>query len=143
MVSAKLGQPPSPSACSDLTQDVKTGQTARGTPTITATSTAGKMQVGVEGSNPLPLSSLHLQSLVPDIDVNLNVSIQEKGGQVCYDGKLSGTAFPDFEVFAVNRENEATMLDTYATSGGQTTGPLRLFLPGIVPMGSFSKCTAE
>lgn len=72
--------------------------------------------------------------------MNLNVSIQEKGGQVCYDGKLSGTTFPDFEVFA---ENQATMLDTYATSGGQTTGPLRLFLPGIVPMGSFSKCTAE
>ena len=123
-------------ACSDISLNVKSGATARGTPTITATSNAGKMQVEIEGANPLV-------PLAPDIDVNLNVSIQVNGGQVCYNGKLSGTAFPDVEVFVVNRENQATMLDTYATSGGPTTGPLRLLSPGIIPMGSFSKCTAE
>ncbi|MFZ0416921.1 MAG: hypothetical protein WAM04_02370 [Candidatus Sulfotelmatobacter sp.] len=94
------------------------------------------MQVEIEGANPLV-------PLAPDIDVNLNMSIQVNGGQVCYTGKLNGTAFPDVEVFVVNRENQATMLDTYATSGGPTTGPLRLLSPGILPMGSFSKCTAE
>jgi len=125
-----------PIVCSDLSRDVKTGKTARATPTISATSDAGKMHVEIEGSNPLV-------AFAPDIDVNLSLAIQEKGGQVCYDGKLTGTAFPDVEVFVVNRSNQGTMLDTYATSGGPTTGPLRLFLPGIVPMGSFSKCTPE
>ena len=81
----------------------------------------------------------------PDIDIHLDLSATVKGSQVCYSGNLTGDQFPDVEVFVVNRENQATMLDTFATSGGRQTGPY-LYLPGKGrgPMGTFSNvCAAQ
>ncbi len=94
------------------------------------------MHVQMAGANPLVPSA--------DIDVNLDMSAFVLGGQACYGGNLYGDAFPDVEVFIVNRENQATMLDTFATSGGRQTGPF-LYLPGNNnrPMGYFSKCAPE
>ena len=110
-------------------------RTSVGSPSITATSSDGQMHVQVAGSNPLvPFSS--------DIDVKLDIRGQLIGGQACYSGYLYGDAFPNVEVFVVNHENDATMLDTFATQGGRQTGPY-VYLPGNNdrPMGSFSKCT--
>jgi hypothetical protein len=46
--------------------------------------------------------------------------------------------------FATRQKEEATMLNEFATSGGQHTGPYE-FLPGNhnLPMGDFSKCAPE
>lgn len=78
-------------------------------------------------------------------DVHLNMSLNVQGSQLCYTGTLTGDQFPDVEVFVVNRENQAQMLEQFATSGGQHTGPYR-YLPGNGdgPMGSFSNvCLAQ
>jgi RHS repeat-associated protein len=113
-------------------------RTRTGTPTIAATTQAGMIHVDVAGANPLVPGSA-------DIDVHLNMSAQVNSGQACYSGDLSGDQFPDVEVFIVNHEEQATMLQTFATKGGQQTGPY-LYLPfnGHGPMGKFSnKCMAE
>lgn len=73
-----------------------------------------------------------------------DMSIKVNSGQVCYNGHLSVDAFADVEVFVVNREDQATMLDTFVAKGGRQTGPF-LFLPGYNdrPVGDFSKCAPE
>jgi RHS repeat-associated protein len=110
---------------------------AIGNPTIEPTISGNKMHVDVAGNNPLVPSA--------DIDIHLDLSVRDTSGQACYSGQLSGDAFPDVEVFVVNRENVATMLEQFATGGPRQLGPY-LYLPGDSnrPMGNFSnKCTAE
>jgi RHS repeat-associated protein len=111
--------------------------TATGIPTISTTTAGATINVKTAGALPLIPGA-------PDIDVKLDMSIRPSRGQTCYAGQLSGDAFPNAEVFLVSRTSTATMLHTYATTGGPATGPLR-FLPGdnSRPMGSFSKCLAE
>jgi RHS repeat-associated protein len=124
-------------ACSDPSQFLN-GQQKTGTPVSSATGFNGTIGVDVSGSNPIPKISA-------DIDVHLDMSLKMQGSQVCYSGTLTGDQFPDVEVFVINRENQATMLDTFATSGGRQTGPY-LYLPGNGhgPMGTFSNvCTAQ
>ncbi|MFZ0416919.1 MAG: hypothetical protein WAM04_02360 [Candidatus Sulfotelmatobacter sp.] len=80
-----------------------------------------------------------------DIDIHLDMSVTMQANQVCYSGTLTGDQFPDVEVFVVNREKQAKMLEEFATSGGQHTGPY-FYLPGNGngPMGSFSNvCMAQ
>jgi hypothetical protein len=105
-------------------------------PTMVATAQGGGLHMEIAAANPLVLSA--------DIDVKLDVSIQVSGSQACYNGRVYGDAFPNVEAFVVNQNEEATMLNEFATSDGQHTGPY-LFLPGNHnrPMGDFSKCAPE
>src|SRR5271166_3581791 len=128
----------SPTAYSDASTDIY-GRTATGRPTISANAAGdGKLHMEFAGANPLVPGA-------PDIDTKLDIAAQVKSGQVCYSGHLYGDAFPNAEVFVVNSHDQATMLQTFATTGGQNTGPVHL-LPGNNnrDMGSFSsKCAPE
>jgi RHS repeat-associated protein len=119
-------------AYSDPSHD-SAGATATGTPHVTVTTAGSAMHLKMWGSNPLV-------SLAPDIDVKLDMTLTIGSPRTYYDGKLYGDAFPDAEVFIVDPGDHATMLETFTTSGGQTTGPA-VDLPGdnSRPMGSFSK----
>ena len=127
----------SPTVYSDQSGDVY-GRTATATPSIGAVATGnGKLHMEFAAANPLVPS--------PDIDTKLDLSADVKSGQVCYSGHLYGDAFPNAEVFVVNSHDQATMLLTFATTGGRNTGPIH-FLPGNNnrDMGSFSaKCSPE
>jgi RHS repeat-associated protein len=123
-------------ACSDPSQWLNFTQQT-GVPTIYAVGFNGSIQVDIAGNNPVVPSA--------DIDIHLDMSAKVQTNQVCYSGSMTGDQFPDVEVFVVNRENQATMLETFATSGGRQTGPYR-HLPGNGhgPMGSFSNvCMAQ
>ncbi|HXJ16689.1 MAG TPA: hypothetical protein VNM68_05770, partial [Candidatus Polarisedimenticolia bacterium] len=111
---------------------------ATGTPTIVAAApNDSTMEVWIAGSNPLVPDAA-------DIDIHLKMTVTDTSGQVHYRGHLSGDAFPDVEVFVVNRENQATMLETFTTKGGRETGPY-FYLPGENerPMGDFSISAPE
>ncbi len=127
-----------PTAYSDESFDVY-GRRATGRPTISANAGGdGKLHMEFAGANPLVPGA-------PDIDTKLDLSAQVRAGQVCDSGHLYGDAFPNAEVFVVNSHDQPTMLLTFATTGGQNTGPIH-FLPGNNnrDMGSFSsKCAAE
>ena len=127
-----------PSAYSDESSDVY-GRTATGKPTISYVANGdGKLHMEFAGANPL-------YPAAPDIDTKLDISAEVKSGQAYYSGHLFGDAFPNAEVFVVNSHDQATMLHTFATTGGRNTGPIH-FLPGNNnrDMGSFSgKCTTE
>ena len=95
------------------------------------------MHVDIAGANPLVPSA--------DIDIHLDLSAKVNGNQACYTGSMTGDKFPNAEVFVVNREDQATMLETFQTSGGRQTGPY-LYLPGNGhgAMGNFSNvCMAQ
>jgi RHS repeat-associated protein len=124
-------------SCSDPSQ-FRSGQPQTGVPISSAIGFNGSLQVDIAAANPIPVVSA-------DIDIHLDMSVTVKGSQVCYSGNLTGDQFPDVEVFVVNRQNQGTMLDTFATSGGRQTGPYR-YLPGKGhgPMGTFSNvCAAQ
>jgi len=127
-----------PTAHSDESRDIY-GRKATGDPKISATATGnGKLHMEFAGANPL-------DPFAPDIDTKLDISAQTVGGQACYSGHLYGDAFPNAEVFVVNSHDQAVMLQTFTTTGGQNTGPIH-FLPfnNNRDMGSFSnKCTPE
>lgn len=106
----------SSTAYSDPSQNVYTKNTATATPTLTVTSKDEKINLEVAAALPLIPHA-------PDIDVKLDMSVQELSGQACYAGYLYGDAFPNVEVFVVNKENEATMLQTFATKGGAFPRP--------------------
>jgi hypothetical protein len=78
------------------------------------------------GANPLVPGA-------PDIDLSLTLRVGASG----LSGSLVGDAFPNAEVFVVG-PGGATMLHTFTTPGGPTTGPF-LYLPGANtrPMGGF------
>jgi hypothetical protein len=84
-----------------------------------------------------------LVPLAPDIDVKLDMGVRTNNGTACYAGFLSGDAFPNVEVFVVNSKDQSTMLDTFATSGGRNSGPMKLLGNNDRPMGTFYKCVPE
>jgi len=112
--------------------------TKTATPTISANATAEKLHIEIAGSNPLG------RGTAPDIDVKLDMVVRTNHPNACYSGLLYGDAFPNVEVFVVNSKDQATMLDTFTTSGGRNSGPL-VYLPGNNnrPMGAFYKCVPE
>jgi hypothetical protein len=122
---------------SDPSHDIL-GRTAIGDPSMSVTSGGGSLHMEMAGPNPLAPAS-------PDIDTKLDISLKVSPGQACFTGHLYGDAFPNAEVFVVNSKDQATMLHTFQTTGGQVTGPLH-FLPfnNDRDMGSFSsKCVPE
>ena len=111
---------------------------ATANPTIIAAAPDNStMEVWIAGANPLVPGSA-------DIDIHLKMTVTDTSGEVRYTGHLSGDAFPDVEVFVVNRENQATMLDTFTTKGGRQSGPY-FYLPGLNerPMGNFAVSAPE
>ncbi len=111
--------------------------TATGTPHINANASANTIHVKLAGANPLIFHA-------PNIDVKLDMSVLAPFGATCYSGNLSGDAFPDAEVFVVDQNEHATMLDTYTTTGDRNLGPFEL-LPGDNnrPMGNFVTATGD
>jgi hypothetical protein len=94
------------------------------------------MHVEIAGANPLLPS--------PDIDVKLDMIVQTSAGSTSYRGLMFGDAFPNAEAFVVGRNDQATMLHTFTTSGDRNSGPFEL-LPGDNnrPMGGFFRSVKD
>jgi hypothetical protein len=69
------------------------------------------------GSNPMV-------PLAPDIDTYIDLSVSFGKASLDVVGKVRGDDFPNAEVFLLDAKGGAVMLFEYATTGGQTTGPM-------------------
>jgi RHS repeat-associated protein len=105
----------------------------RGTPFHWYRADDRELHLDVAGANPLVPSAT--------IDLHLDLSIDDVGGETCFAGTLDGDAFPNAEIFVQNGFGRSTMLHTFATAGSRNLGPY-VYLPGdnYRPMGSFRRC---
>jgi hypothetical protein len=107
---------------------------ATGIADLNAYQTSNGIHVDLSGS----LALFH--GAAPNINLHLDMgtSVGADGKTDYYGGTLSGTAFPDAEIF-VYKGNKATVLDEFTTKGSRNWGPYT-YLPfnGYQPMGSFA-----
>lgn len=97
---------------------------ASAVPNARVTQRDGKIFIDMTNSNPLVPGAA-------DIDINAKLII----GNGTIDWYVSGDGFPNAELFIIDSQGRATMLDTFETNAGATTGPYtRLPGHGTVPM---------
>lgn len=130
------------SSSSDVSHNVLTNNTAEGKPATQVesdtTAGAGHLFASSAGANPLTPAFA-----TPSIDSRLHLDYCATDDALHVAGELSGDDFPNAEVYVTDRVGNSVLLSSFATDGGQHTGPLlHLWGKGDASLGSFDETIA-